>query len=176
LINELLKPKFLKDCIDTKQLLIASLWAYCRHFNPHQCSHHEEAYIYLVIGFIQSLQDPQLGKMLCQGLDDVMMRNVPISDRAARLEVEGGQHFYRLRNESDLVFNRVMFPLMPYAAVFMKKSLEKYIEEQSCTVSFLSKKCHGLLPQPQIRMDEDTEEIRHQEEEVKRETPSQSRF
>ncbi len=98
--DKLFKPKSLKKCIDVDQLLIAVYNAYDTKFDTFQNWAERDAYAVLVIGLIQSLADPRLGKIFSQGLSEVVNNNKQISDRAQLLKLADGRPYYRSREDS----------------------------------------------------------------------------
>ncbi len=72
---ELLKPKAIQDCTDINQLLIAAYSAFDSRSSTFQNGSQRCAFSILVIGFIQSLVNPSLGKAYCEDLVDVAHYN-----------------------------------------------------------------------------------------------------
>lgn len=93
----LFEPKALEHCIDVNQLLIAAYNAYDDKLGSFQNQDFEQrkAYAILVIGLIQSLVDPRLGRAFCQSLSNVVEGVEQIEERAQSLKLEDGQSFYR---------------------------------------------------------------------------------
>src|SRR5579871_1541374 len=97
---ELFKPKTIQDCVDINQLIIATYHAYDSHFKRFQNWHQRDAFAILVIGFIQSLVAPSLGKVYCEDLYGVVYNRKKISPRAESLMLIDGRSFYRANRDS----------------------------------------------------------------------------
>lgn len=91
---------WLDDYFDVEQLLIAAYTAYDNNFNVLQTWERRCLFCICVIGFIQSLITPELAKMFCESLNDVVENNQPIGDRAAALKLVNNTSFYRVSGDS----------------------------------------------------------------------------
>lgn len=86
----------LENYPDVEQLLIASYKAYADYFSVFQNWDQRDLYCIAGLGLIQSVLTPELGKVYCEGLWDVVESNKQISRRADELKLNDDEtSFYR---------------------------------------------------------------------------------
>ncbi|HLB42175.1 MAG TPA: hypothetical protein VJN02_04885 [Gammaproteobacteria bacterium] len=86
----------LNNYVDVEEFLAAGYTVYHDHFNVFQNWNQCDLYCVAVLGFSQGVQSPELGKVFCESLYDVVEENKPISARSAALKLADNEtSFYR---------------------------------------------------------------------------------
>jgi hypothetical protein len=102
-LREMLLPATItpSNYFNINQFLLAACEAYISQFDTFQNWDQRDVYCVRIIGLLQSLVSPELGKIFCESLFDVIEKGRVISQRAANLKFADGSSFYRSGSSSS---------------------------------------------------------------------------